>query len=139
MKVMEAERKIVVYRYFETSIDANIIKAKLDAFGIPCFLTEENMANLYPGVGYHMLAFRVRLHLFEDDIDSANKILEENHLELDEESVTRCPHCRSKKVERDFTRNIFYSIFMITLGFLGFLPGTHKRVFHCLDCDREFN
>ena len=40
---------IIVFRKFETSIDANIVKSKLDAYGIPCFLTEENMANLYPG------------------------------------------------------------------------------------------
>jgi len=100
---MDEKGKIIVFQYYDTSIDANIVKTKLDAYGIPCFLTEENMANLYPGVGYHLTSFRVRLHLFSDDVEEANKILEEeSHLELDDESVASCPRCRSKNLGFSF-------------------------------------
>ena len=44
----EGAGDIVVFRHFDIAIDAHIAKSKLDAYGIPCFLTEENMANLYP-------------------------------------------------------------------------------------------
>jgi hypothetical protein len=132
----DGKRKIVVFRHFETSIDANIVKTKLDAFDIPCFLTDENLANLYPNVGYHMMAFRVRLHLFEDDIDAANKILEESSLSLDENDlITHCPRCKSKKIEKDLSWNYVMGIGLAMLGIA--LPP--KRVYRCLDCDNEFN
>lgn len=67
---------IVVLRDFDTSIEANIARTKLEAYGVPCFLTEENMANLYPGQG--LLAFTVRLHVFESDRARATEILSQS-------------------------------------------------------------
>jgi Putative prokaryotic signal transducing protein len=69
--------KIVVYQAYDTVMQANLAKTKLDAFGVPCFLTEENFTGLYP--------FRndifpgVRLHVFENDVERVREILiEEN-------------------------------------------------------------
>src|SRR5688572_17117032 len=100
---MEERDEIVVFKNFNSSIEANIIKAKLDAFGVPCFLTEENMANLYPGAST-LMNFNVRLHLFARDLESAKHILEENHLEIDDELVPKCPRCASRRLERDFPK-----------------------------------
>ena len=67
--------KIVIYQAFDTVMKANLAKTKLDAYGIPCFLTEENFTSLYP--------FRndifpgVRLHIFEKDASQAREILAE--------------------------------------------------------------
>ena len=69
--------KIIIYQAFDTVMQANLAKTKLDAYGIPCFLTEENFTSLYP--------FRndifpgVRLHLFERDVPRAREILTEEH------------------------------------------------------------
>ncbi|HEX6222968.1 MAG TPA: DUF2007 domain-containing protein [Chryseolinea sp.] len=129
--------EIIVLRKFETSIEANIVKAKLDAYGIPCFLTEENMANLYPGAS-SLMNFSVRLHLFAHDLEKARHILEEEHLEIDDESVTKCPQCRSRNVERDFPKkfSLTFGSALSVLFFGIFFP--HKKVFRCLDCDYEF-
>jgi uncharacterized protein YlaN (UPF0358 family) len=134
---MSERDEIIVFRKFETSIEANIIKAKLDAYGIPCFLTEENMANLYPGAS-SLMNFNVRLHLFAHDWERAKHILEEEHLEIDDESLAKCPKCKSRNLTRDFPKN-----FSLTFGsalnvlFFGiFFP--HKKVFRCLDCEYEF-
>ena len=57
------------------AIQANLAKTKLDAYGIPCFLTEENFTSLNP--------FRndifpgVRLHIFEKDKPRVVEILTE--------------------------------------------------------------
>lgn len=137
---MENGEKIVVFQYFDSAIDANIIKTKLDAYGIPCFLTEENMANLYPGVGYHLMSFRVRLHLLSNDVAEATKILnEESNLNLDADSITACPRCHSHKVERDFPRQTTKRFLpALAAAFLGiFLP--FAKVYRCLDCEQEFN
>jgi Putative prokaryotic signal transducing protein len=74
---------IVVFRKFENSIDANIVKTKLDAYGVPCFLTEENLSNLYPGQSF--LFFHVRLHLFATDVERANQIMEESNLSINDD------------------------------------------------------
>lgn len=67
--------KIIILESYDTVIQANLAKTKLDAYGVPCFLTEENFTNLYP--------FRndifpgVRLHVFEKDTDRAREVLKE--------------------------------------------------------------
>ncbi len=69
----EEESKIVVFEAFDTAILANLVKTKLDAYGIPCFLSGEHFVNLYP--------FRndifpgVRLHIFEKDKSRVQEIL----------------------------------------------------------------
>lgn len=71
---------IIVFKTFDSVIDANIIKTKLDAHDIPCFLTEENLANLYPT--QNLLAIGVRLHLFAKDVEWAKEVLKENNLSI---------------------------------------------------------
>lgn len=79
---MEEQDEIIVFKRFESAIDANIVKTKLDANGIPCFLTEENLANLYPLQNF--LAMGVRLHLFSKDVEWAQSVLNDNNLSINE-------------------------------------------------------
>ncbi len=128
----QGHEEIVVFRQFDNFIDANIAKSKLDAYGIPCFLTEENMAMLYQ----QALAIRIRLHIFKKDIDEASGILM-----VSSESVTDdlvCPKCNSAEVERDFPKKLSDEpLTALKLLFFGvFLP--HKKINHCLQCDNEF-
>jgi hypothetical protein len=132
---MENRDEIIVFWHFDTGIDANIAKTKLDAYDIPCFLTEENMAALYPG--QHAFAFRVRLHIFKKDIDLASKVLMAHHTNA-AVSENNCPRCHSQTLERDFPKK-FGQKPLNALGILFFgvfMP--HKKVNHCLDCDNEF-
>ena len=69
---MKKPEPIVVLQYFTHAIQASLAKSKLDAYGIPCFLTEENLANLYPIADPR---FSVRLHVFEKDAELARRIL----------------------------------------------------------------
>jgi len=130
--------EIIVFRKFETSIEANIVKSKLDAYDIPCFLTEENMANLYPGAS-SLMNFNVRLHLFAHDLERARKVLEQNHMALDDDSTLTCPACKSQKIERDFPKKLSLTFASaLNVMFFGvFFP--HKKVFRCLECEYEFN
>jgi len=72
---MEGEGKITVYSTFENVIEANLAKTKLDAYGIPCFLSDENLANLYPLSFFK--AGQVRLHIFENDHARVKEVLEQ--------------------------------------------------------------
>lgn len=71
----DEEEKIILYRSFDTAIEANLAKTKLDAYGIPCFLTEENFTNLYPI--RNDIFPGVRLHLFKKDKERADEVLRE--------------------------------------------------------------
>jgi hypothetical protein len=132
--MMQDHEEIVVFRQFENAIDASIAKSKLDAYGVPCFLTEENITNLYPG--QHYLPFRVRLHVFEKDVVQAAEVLRTD-LQV-EGTELECPNCRSKNVQRDFPRRFSLKpLPALSLIFFGVLF-PYKKINHCLDCDYEF-
>jgi len=68
--------KIIIFRSFENAIFANLAKTKLDAFDIPCFLTEENFTNLYPIK--NQIFPGVRLHIFQKDALRVAHLLSED-------------------------------------------------------------
>lgn len=122
---------IVVMRYFDNAIDANIAKTKLDAYGIPCFLTEENMAGLYPGQS--LFAFRVRLHIFSYDQERAEQVLRSESMSVNE-NVQACPTCESTRITRDFPKEKADTLPYVLFGI--FMPG--RKVNVCLNCGQEF-
>jgi hypothetical protein len=133
---MEGSGNIIVFREFDSPIEASICKTKLDAYGVPCFLTEENLANLYPGNQF--ISIRVRMHLFADDATQATEILDTPELSANVEESIHCPACKSLHLERDFPRQ-FYEKSFSALGvlFFGiFIP--QKKIYRCLDCRQEF-
>ena len=129
---MEEQDKIIVFKRFDSSIDANLAKTKLDAYGIPCFLTEENLTNLYPL--QNIILFGVRLHIFSKDHGEAEQILSEVHQNQDE--ITVCPRCRSRNVFMEQTEN-FGRRMLSLLGSIFFVIPLPK-VYRCHDCHHEF-
>ncbi len=134
---MEEHDDIIVYAQFDTAIEANIVKGKLDAYDVACFLSEENMANLYPGNS--ILSFRVKLHLFAKDQERAKQILDDQtFLTLDSESTIKCLRCHSPRIERDFPRAFDQSVSSsLSVLFFGiFFP--ERKIYRCQDCEFEF-
>lgn len=72
-----SEEKIIVFRAYDTVVEANLAKTKLDAFGVPCFLTDEHLTNLYPI--RNDIFPGVRLYIFEKDTELAKEILTETN------------------------------------------------------------
>jgi len=134
---VNSEGNIVVFRKFQDAISANIVKSKLDAYDIPCFLTEENLANLYPGASALMNS-QVRLHLFDRDVELAHQVLAESNFVLDNEVVLHCPACQSTDIERDFPRNLSENT-LSALRYMFFgIFSPEKKVYRCGNCDCEF-
>jgi hypothetical protein len=73
----ELEQKIIVFDSYENAIRANLVKTKLDAYGIPCFLSGENFVNLYPFK--NELFSGISLHVFENDVQRIREILQEEN------------------------------------------------------------
>lgn len=74
MDFTENTEKIIVFKKYDSVIEANVAKTKLDAYGIPCFLTNEGISNLYPLP--MMKGMEVRLHIFENDQERVIDILQ---------------------------------------------------------------
>ena len=129
---MQDRDAIIVLRQFDSGIDANIAKSKLDANDIPCFLTEENMASLYQ----QALGIRVRLHVFEKHKEEAHRVLFET--EVNDSTEIACPKCHSTSLERDFPRKISdeFSGALKVMFFGIFMP--EKKIYRCLRCNHEF-
>ncbi|MFM7431765.1 MAG: hypothetical protein ACKO1F_18000 [Flammeovirgaceae bacterium] len=105
---MEASEKIIVFQAFDTVMQANLAKTKLDAYGIPCFLTEENFTALYPL--RNDIFPGVRLHIFEKDSLEVKNILNDQPFE----TFIQCPHCNSKsweKVMKPTNKTLFVFLF----------------------------
>jgi hypothetical protein len=125
----ESGDKIIVFDAYDTVVAANLVKTKLDAFGIPCFLTDENFVGLYP-IRNEVFP-GIRLHIFEKDKTQVKEILKE------ETAIIRaCPACRSTDIvyEPSGKSITTYVISEILMGL--FLPV--KKVYRCEDCKREF-
>jgi hypothetical protein len=128
---MSGQENIVVLGQFDSVIEANIAKTKLDAHGVPCFLTDENMSSLYPGQPFQ--AFKVRLYILASDKSLAMQILSDVQL-TNIDDHTSCPKCNSVRVVREFPKALAETLTILFFGVL--FP--HKKVNHCLDCDNEF-
>jgi hypothetical protein len=133
-EIMDREEKIITFKNYDTLMEANLAKTKLDAYGIPCFLSGENLANLYPIQNPKFSG--VRLHLFEKDMDQARQVLHEGMILSDHEQA-QCPRCRSTQIEFGFSKKSMSTLaIMIRSIFVALFPP--KKQYHCLDCDLEF-
>lgn len=122
--------KIIVFDSYDTTIGANLAKTKLDAYGVPCFLTEENLTSLYP---VRMGIFPgVRLHIFERDLEEVKTILEHQP----EESCIKCPHCGSVQFENQSALDKIKDSAILLMSMI--LPVEHTD-YHCKNCGKGFD
>lgn len=129
----KSEDKIIVFESYDTVMAANLAKTKLDAYGIPCFLSDENFVGLYPI--RNDLFPGVRLHIFEMDQEKVKEILHDE--QIGETEVTHCSSCQSKNVEVKASRKGLVPEFITSIMTGMFLHP--KETYHCNDCGNDFN
>ena len=130
---MEEQDEIVVLKRYENAIDANLAKTKLDAYGVPCFLTDENLTNQYPL--QNLILFGVRLHIFNKDREMAEQVLQEE-FQSDDEAII-CPRCRSTNVKIEHTEKFSSRMLRAIVGIF-FITYPLPKVYRCQDCEHEF-
>lgn len=129
----ESEDKIIVFESYDTVMAANLVKTKLDAYGIPCFLSDEHFVGLYPI--RNELFPGVRLHIFEKDQARVKEILTEQRGDIETEEL-RCPYCRSANIKMEPAKKGLLTN-IVTSFLLGLFIHPKNR-YHCQDCNREF-
>ncbi len=117
----------------ETSIQANIIKGRLENEGIPCFITNENFSNLMPNYnrildsGPHIMV----------DQNSYQKAIELLELNVTKELI--CPNCQSKNIKVSLGKNWLKKSFTIIISLFCSIPFNNiNHVYCCKDCNTEF-
>ena len=129
----EPSENIVVFESYDTVTAANLVKTKLDAYGIPCFLSDEHFVNLYPI--RNELFPGVRLHIFEKDRQRVKEILTEvvPHSEIE---TVQCPKCHSANITLENRKNGWLDNLIANL-LLGLFIHP-KNVYHCNHCKNTF-
>jgi len=128
----QPEEKIVVYASYDTVVAANLAKTKLDAYGIPCFLSDENFVGLYPI--RNELFPGVRLHIFEKDFDQVKDILEDQTLPAKDELL--CPDCKKGTLYIDKSqKDNLIKTALLLIGIL--MP--NRNVYRCPECGKEYD
>ncbi len=69
---MSKEDDIVTFETFYDPIQAEIIRTKLEANGIPCFLVDENMGTIFPA--YNQGGGGIKLKVFARDLEKCREI-----------------------------------------------------------------
>jgi DNA-directed RNA polymerase subunit RPC12/RpoP len=128
--MLEPQEKIVIFRAYDTVVEANLAKTKLDAYGIPCFLTEEHLTNLYPI--RNGIFPGVRLHVFEKDHDQIKSILDDNQVE----GYIKCPRCSSNDYHPILSANEGSSF--LTKAILGLFSSKLIIEYKCNKCNHIY-
>lgn len=111
---------------FEFPADAQIIKGRLEAEGIPVFLKDENTINSDPLISGAIGG--VKLQVYSTDKERAKEIYDEvrNYATDNEGNPVVCPNCKATKSETYYSRNsIFYKLF----------PFFEPKKYKCAQCN----
>jgi len=138
--------KIITFETYHDPMLAHIIRAKLEAHDIPCFIEDDHMSGLNPV--YNHAISDIKLKIFERDlneclriIDEDNEILLEEDLEIDPETdiAIICPYCASTHVAR-IEPNTARPSWLNTLYsfFASILPFYSSKQWHCVNCRQDF-
>lgn len=80
---MQKDDEIITFRTYYNPMEAEIIRTKLEANGIPSFIADESLGTLYPV--YNQGGGGIKLKVFARDVEKCEEILsEENPLSEDD-------------------------------------------------------
>jgi DNA-directed RNA polymerase subunit RPC12/RpoP len=137
----ERNDKIIQLMTFQTIMEAEIIKSKLESFEIPCSISGQDA--MYFNPLFESDSERVKLSIFERDYELAIKVLSDkgnvNADYLNKEGLS-CPKCGSLNIDHyKREKKRFNLITFILSVFMVVLPRDTEVVYQCKDCGLEFS
>lgn len=132
---------LVVAKYFDNLIDAEMIKSKLHSEGIECFLFNEHLSSIF---GVTNPAFKeIKLMVDAVDLERVNEILAviaKTPITDDNNEIIKCPNCNSQDIIYDYksiksnSRMLGFLLSVFSSAFSFF----YDTVYKCKQCDAEF-
>jgi hypothetical protein len=139
--------KIVTFQSYYDPMLAHIVRTRLEANGIPCFIADENTIGANPL--YNQAVGGVKVKVFERDLERCLEILasegdlhEQDHFDIDDETNTYvvCPFCASTNVtnivldkDNKDSRPDFLKSFINLVN-----PFHTEKYWHCNNCRQDF-
>lgn len=133
--------EIVTLKVFDNSIEAHLLKTRLESEGINCYLLDDNMVSLNPL--YNISVGGIKLRINKNDFEEALAIvreIESTPVTDERNNVVKCPNCNSTQLYSDFKSIKDLKSFLATIVSFIFmvLPLHYKRVYRCKECETEF-
>jgi hypothetical protein len=133
--------KIVTLEAFYDPMLAEIIRARLEANGISCFIADGNTIGANPL--YNQALGGIKLKVFEHDIEKCREILaqpEEITVEnsITDEAETTCPYCNSANVRYGAATETKSTVLHTLTALLLSTYPIPKKAWHCFSCGRDF-
>jgi len=133
--------ELVTIKTFDNSIEAHLVRSKLESENIMCFLFDENIVGLNPL--FNIAVGGIKLKINKLDVNKATLIIEETEkcsLTNDQGEIVKCLSCQSEDIYNGFksmkgTKGIISTI--ISFLFMVF-PIYYKTVYKCKKCGNEF-
>lgn len=73
---MKNNGRIITFKSFYDPVLAHIIRGRLEANGVSCFISDENTLTAQPF--YNQAIGGIKLNIFEEDLDKCREILAED-------------------------------------------------------------
>jgi DNA-directed RNA polymerase subunit RPC12/RpoP len=131
----------VIVKTFDNSMDAHMLKSRLENEGIKCFLFDEETVTINPL--FAQAIGGIKLKVYQDDMPIVREILKdisETPLTDEEGEAILCPNCSSTKINTGFRSVsgwrgvVFTFVAFMSLTFSPFI----KTRYYCLKCEHVF-
>lgn len=124
---------LITIKTFDSSIEAHLLKSKLESEGIECFIIDENIVTL--NVLFSNATGGIKLQINSEDLPKATVIVNEIEMQKSNRDILECANCGSTEFY-DFKS--FGSVkgiisLVVTLFFVVY-PIFFKRMYKCKKC-----
>ena len=123
--------KPIAVASFGTSAEAHLARTKLEAEGIPCYLTDENIVNA--NWLYAQAVGGIRLITDEKNAEQATEILKDMNIGATE-SGNRCPRCGTRMHATLASSLLNALVLIVSLGFSIILSKKSLVRYRCGNC-----
>ncbi len=127
--------KLVLLKTSSESIEAHLIKTKLESEGIPVVLLNEHYTNLLPN-HFQLMGSGIQIKVLESDAERAMAALD--HYFPSKKEAT-CPNCGSSKLEMNFGGKKWKKRLLAFIAIIIFIPmNILGGNLICMKCGTEF-
>jgi|SRR5471030_1731694 len=137
--------RIVTFDVYYDPMLAHILRTKLLAAGMPCYIADENILWAKPFINQALGGVKIRV--FENDLERCKAILatetdlqKQGYFYTDNENNAEmiCPYCGSANV-RYGTATVFkFHLASLLVSLLVGVPFYFRNAWHCFNCHRDF-
>lgn len=141
---MQKEDDIVTFETYYDPMLAQIIRTKLEANGIPCFVSDESLGTLYPL--YNQGAGGIKLKVFARDLEKCKQLIAEDdelphnfETPSGSDNLIICPHCGSTNTYYEPSLKNKTSWLDDVVSVIDAINPLHTdKNWHCRDCHQDF-